>query len=169
MKERPEVIGVKSTASLGTHPIHPILVPFPIAFLIGALVTDIVYASSKNPFWAGVSYWLLLAGLVMGGLAGIMGMIDLFTIRRARSSIGWIHGLGNIVALILTLINFLLRYDNIAGAIFPGGLILSIITGSTLLITGWLGGELTFRYEVGVYPKDELIEKSATERYSKAA
>jgi uncharacterized membrane protein len=105
----------------------------------------------------------------MGGLAGIMGMIDLFTIRRARSSIGWIHGLGNIVALILTLINFLLRYDNIAGAIFPGGLILSIITGSTLLITGWLGGELTFRYEVGVYPKDELIEKSATERYSKAA
>ena len=79
------------------HPLHPALIPFPIAFLTGALVTDIVYWSTTNDFWARMSYWLIIAGLVMGALAAVLGLIDFLTIERARAyAAGWIH-LGSMV------------------------------------------------------------------------
>jgi uncharacterized membrane protein len=169
MNEQSEFTGIKSTAAIGTHPLHPMVVPFPIAFLIGAAVSDIVFAASKNPFWAGASYWLLLAGLVMGGIAGIGGMVDFFTIRRAQNSSGWIHAVGNITAVVITLINFLLRVNNPTAAVVPAGITLSIITGVILLITGWLGGELAYRYAIGVNPRAEALKIAKPHGYSKAA
>jgi uncharacterized membrane protein len=142
--------GVESTAALFRHPIHPMLIPFPIAFLIGALVTDIAYRSSGNAFWAEASFWLLLAGVVTGAVAAIPGMIDFSTIGRVRSlTSAWLHGAGNVVAIVLAIINLSLRWsDPVAGA-QGWGLILSVLTVAMLGVTGWLGGELTYRHRIG--------------------
>lgn len=143
--------GVRSTASIGGHPIHPMLIPFPIAFLVGTLATDLVFWGSRAPFWASASMWLVGAGLVMGALAAVFGLIDFLTIERARSgSTGWIHFLGNLTAVVLALVSLLLRIGNPAGAVLPGGLVLSFIIVAILLVTGWMGGELAYRYKIGV-------------------
>jgi len=57
-----------STARIGTHPIHPMLVPFPIACFVGTLVTDIAYWQTAEMQWANFSAWLLFAGLIMAAL-----------------------------------------------------------------------------------------------------
>jgi uncharacterized membrane protein len=142
--------GVRSTASILGHPIHPMLVPFPIAFLVGVLASDLMFAGTGDAFWARVSIWLVGAGVVMGGLAAIFGLIDFFTIERARNATGWTHFLGNLLAVVLSLVSLLLRRGDHAGAILPGGLILSFIVVGILLVTGWLGGELAYRFKVGV-------------------
>lgn len=58
--------GTGRTAALGGHPLHPMLVGFPITLLIGAFVTDVIYLATDRAFWAQGSVWLLAAGVAMG-------------------------------------------------------------------------------------------------------
>jgi uncharacterized membrane protein len=155
--------GVSSTAAIKGHPIHPMLVPFPIAFLVGVLASDLMFAGTGDVFWARASIWLVGAGVVMGGLAAIFGLIDFLTIERVRSPTGWTHFLGNLLVVVLSLVSLLLRRGDHAGAILPGGLILSFIVVGILLVTGWLGGELAYRFKIGV------IEGSAEQPTAAAA
>jgi uncharacterized membrane protein len=151
--------GVPSTAAIGGHPIHPMLVPFPIGALVGALVTDIAFWSTANPFWAAVSMWLVGAGLVTGALAAVAGFIDFVTIKRARSAAaGWIHFVGNALAMVLALVNLLHRTDDPVAGAGTTGLILSIAIVAILLVTGWMGGELAYRYKIG------MIDAAASDR-----
>src|SRR5690349_4487659 len=69
-------IPLSSTARIANHPIHPMLVPIPIACFIGALITDIVYSVTAEMMWADFSVWLLLVGLICGALAAIAGLTD---------------------------------------------------------------------------------------------
>src|SRR4051794_34267830 len=66
----------KSTVSIGGHPVHPMLVPFPIVFFVSTLATDIAYAKTSNVLWATAGVWLLGAGLVMAALAALAGLGD---------------------------------------------------------------------------------------------
>jgi uncharacterized membrane protein len=152
----PQEKGVKSTASIGGHPIHPLLVPFPIAFLIGALLTDLAYLGGVgDPFWARASLWLIGGGFVGGVLAAIFGLTDFITIQRVREhKIAWVHFIGNATVLVLALINWLLRLSSILESVPLWGLVLSIITAAILLITGWAGGELAYRHKIGVIDTD---------------
>jgi len=148
--------GVRSTASIDGHPIHPMLVPFPIAFLVGTLATDLAFWGTGDQFWARASMWLVGAGLVMGALAAVFGLIDFLTIARARAgSTGWVHFLGNLAAVILALVSLLLRIGDPAAAVLPGGLVLSFIIVGILLVTGWMGGELAYRHKIGVIEEAE--------------
>jgi uncharacterized membrane protein len=163
------VEGIESTANIAGHPIHPMLVLFPAAFMVGALATDIVYAVNRATFWADASIWLVGAGLVMGAIAGIAGATDFFTLRRPRQlTIGWVHAIGNVGVVILTLVNLLIRVGDPAGAILPWGLVLSIIVSATLLVTGWAGGELAYRHGIGVVgegsPMGTGLDEEARER-----
>src|SRR3954470_10703302 len=74
----------RSTASIAGHPIHPMLIPFPVAFFVGTLAVDVAYYFSGNPGWVTGSIWLLGAGLIMAALAAIAGLIDVFGDRRIR-------------------------------------------------------------------------------------
>lgn len=145
------VEGVESTASIAGHPLHPMMIPFPIAFLTGALVTDIVYWITAADFWARVSLWLIVGGLVMGVLAAGLGAIDFFTIDRVRAlTSGWIHAGVNVAVIIFALANLWLRWGDPAAAVWPAGVILSAITTVLLGVSGWYGGELSYRHKVGV-------------------
>jgi uncharacterized membrane protein len=149
--------GFRSTAAIGGHPIHPLLVPFPIAFLVGALLTDIVFWRTADLFWSRSSEWLIGAGLVMGALAAVAGLTDFLTISRVRSlAAGWVHFLGNAAALVLALWNLLRRTSGEPGAaVVPNGIILSAVVVAIFLVTGWLGGELVFRHRIGVVGDSE--------------
>jgi uncharacterized membrane protein len=142
--------GVTSTASILGHPLHPLMVAFPISFLVGTFVSDLAYWRFDDPFWARASLWLVAAGVVTGLLAAVLGLIDFITIRRARSSVGWLHFLGNLTAVGLSLVSWLIRAGNVEGATVPTGLTISLIVTLILVVTGWLGGELAFRHKIGV-------------------
>ncbi|MEA5495823.1 DUF2231 domain-containing protein [Limnoraphis robusta Tam1] len=143
--------GVPSKVAVAGHPLHPLIVTFPIAFLVGVLGTDIGYWLTRDIFWARASNLLLGAGLLTGLLAAITGMIDFLGIHRVREhSAGWIHMIGNIIALVLSGISLFLRWEQPGDFILFTGLILSLIVATVLGITGWFGAELVYRHKVAV-------------------
>jgi uncharacterized membrane protein len=142
---------VRSTAQIAGHPIHPMLVPFPIVCFIGTLVTDIAYWRTAQMMWADFSAWLLVIGMIMGGLAAIAGLIDFLGNRLIRATApAWPHMVGNIVAMLLALLNTLVHTRDAWTSIVPTGLILSAITVLILPVTGWLGWAMVYRHRVGV-------------------
>jgi uncharacterized membrane protein len=146
-----DVRNPKSTATILGHPIHPMLVPFPIGFLVGALLSDIGYWLTGDSFFATAAVYLLGAALVFAALAALAGFTDFFGDKRVRDlSAARRHMIGNLSAVILALVNFLLRLGNAEEAVLPTGLILSAIVALILVYTGWQGGELVFRHRVGV-------------------
>jgi uncharacterized membrane protein len=139
-----------SKAAIGGHPLHPAVVPFPIAFLVGALVTDIVNLNTLEAFWSQASYWLLVAGLATGVLAAVLGLIDFLARPRVRSlGVAWLHFMGNGTALLVTVANVALRAGDPAAPVSTLGLTLSAIVAVLLAATGWAGGEMVFRHGVG--------------------
>ena len=92
--------GAPSTAAIAGHPIHPMLVPLPIGFLVGVLLSDLAFWRTGDAFWARASLWLVAAGVVTALLAAVFGLIDFGTIKRARAhTAGWVHLLGNLTAV----------------------------------------------------------------------
>jgi uncharacterized membrane protein len=145
-------INPKSTASIAGHPIHPMLVPFPIAFLAAALVTDVVFWSTGTPIWATASMWLLGAGIVMALVAALAGFTDFVGDQRIRNlNDAWVHMIGNLVAVVLAAINWYMRYKSGAAAgVLPWGIWISLVTVLLLVFNGWKGGEMVYRHRVGV-------------------
>jgi uncharacterized membrane protein len=132
--------GVVSTVAIAKHPLHPLIVTFPIAFLTGALGTDIGYWLTGDLFWSRV-----------------MDFLRIDRVRKRRA--GWFHMVGNIMALGFAFINWMLRLNQGANAIIPVGLTLSVIVGGILGLTGWYGAELIYRHKVAVIgssPRREL-------------
>ncbi|MEG5031573.1 DUF2231 domain-containing protein [Microcoleus sp. AT3-D2] len=143
--------GITSSVAIAGHPLHPAIVLFPIAFLVGAAGTDIGYWLTSDPFWARASVWLIGVGFAAGILAAITGFLEFFKVKRVRErSAGWLHMGGNVAVMVLSLINLLLRQGNPAEPILYTGLAISIVVATLLGITGWYGGELSFRHKIGV-------------------
>ncbi|PSB23050.1 hypothetical protein C7B76_01275 [filamentous cyanobacterium CCP2] len=143
--------GVPSTVAIAGHPLHPLIVTFPIAFLTAVLATDLAYWFSRDLFWARASVWLIGAGILIGIVAAVTGMMDFIKITRVRQhTAGWVHMVGNVIALGLSLVNLGLRWGDPAGAILPVGITLSLIVAAALGITGWYGAELVYRHKVAV-------------------
>lgn len=149
-------IRIPSTAAIYNHPIHPMLVTFPIAFLMGALATDVAFWWTADPFWARAAFWLVGVGLAGGTAAAIAGMTDFFTIPRIRNMIrGWGHFLAAIVVISFASANFMLRWAEPVANVLPWGLLMSLITALMLAFTGYLGGKLVFHELVGTYITEE--------------
>ncbi|MFL6688721.1 MAG: DUF2231 domain-containing protein [Alphaproteobacteria bacterium] len=141
----------KSTAQIAGHPFHPMLVTFPIGFLIGTFVSDLVYLWLGDAFWARVSFWLLAAGIAMALLAALAGLIDFLGDRSIRAiQIVWFHMIGNVTAVVLSLLSLWFRCRDGMTADYPLVFWISLIVVLILAVTGWLGGELVFRHRVGV-------------------
>jgi uncharacterized membrane protein len=141
----------RSTAQIAGHPIHPMLIPFPIAFFVATFVCDLVFWRTGATAWAVATLWLLCAGLVMAALAAVAGFTDFFADRRIRDlgTARW-HAGGNVLLVVIELVNLYIRYANGPAAIVPMGLVLSLAAVCLLVFTGWKGGEMVFRGRVGV-------------------
>jgi uncharacterized membrane protein len=127
------------------------LVPVPIVCFVATLVTDIAYWRTAAMLWADISAWLLLIGLIFSFFAAAAGLIDFFGDRRIRElRAAWIHGLGNIAALVLSIFNALIHTRDAYTSVVPSGLILSSLVVAILLVTGWNGWTLVYRHGVGV-------------------
>jgi uncharacterized membrane protein len=142
----------KSTAKIANHPLHPMLIPFPVAFLVGAFVADLAFIGTGDGFWARASMWLIGASIVMALLAALVGFADFFSEPRIRAlSDAWYHMIGNLTAVVVAVINFALRYNQGAeSAIKPWGVFLSFVVVGILLFTGWKGWEMVYRHRVAV-------------------
>lgn len=138
----------RSTAKIGNHPIHPMLVPFPIVCFILALVCDVLFTRGHTEF-AVASKWLLGIGLVMAALAAVAGLTDFFGEKRIQGSDAIKHMLANVTAVVLEIINFFVRLNNDA-AIGKIGVYLSIVVVLILIYSGWKGGDLVFKHGMGV-------------------
>jgi uncharacterized membrane protein len=142
--------GVPSTAAIAGHPIHPMIIPYPVAFLTTAVVTDVVARSGGDPFWGRASTTLLGAGIVAGLAAGLVGAIDYFTIKRARTEpVGPLHAYGNVAALALAGVSLSLRRDGERPS--DAATATALATAALVGLTGWAGAELSYRHMVGVY------------------
>jgi uncharacterized membrane protein len=142
---------LRSIARVGGHPIHPMVVPFPIACFFGAFVTDLVYWWTDAVQWETFSVWLLTAGMVLAGFAVIAGLIDFIGNRHIRAlRPAWFHVLGNAIALILTLINAFVHSRDGYTAVIPTGLILSTLVVLILMFTAWNGWSMVYRNGTGV-------------------
>ncbi len=145
------VRGLPSTAAVAGHPIHPMIIPYPIAFLTTALVTDIAAQRTGDPFWSRASTLLLGAGIVTGLAAGAVGAIDYFTIRRAREkTVGKLHAYGNPIALGLAAWNLMSRRKRDRAQPTGADTALTAATAALVGVTGWAGAELSYRHMVGV-------------------
>jgi uncharacterized membrane protein len=141
----------QSTATIAGHPIHTMLVPFPIVCFTLALVTDIAYWRTSYLMWQEFSAWLLLTGITFGVAAAIFGTIDFLANREIRAQRpAWPHLIGNAAVLILAFFNNLVHAGDGWTAVVPWGLILSALTVLVMVVTGWLGASLVHVYGVGV-------------------
>ena len=136
------------------HPVHPMLVVFPVGLFATAVVFDILYLILGNPVFPTVSFYMIAAGVVGGLLAAIFGLMDWLGLpnsSRARFIGGW-HGIGNFVIVVLFASSWFLRRGDVNFVPTSLALILSFAGIGLALITAWLGGEMVFRLGVGVDP-----------------
>lgn len=164
---------MESRVKLLGHPLHQMLIVFPLGLLVTAVVFDgLYYFGGNDPRWAAVSYWMIVAGLIGGLTAAIPGWIDWFAIpsgTRAKA-IGLMHGLGNAFGVIgLFGASWFFRRNTPE---HPPELAMLLSLGGLLVgcVTGWLGGELVDRLGVGIDPNAGLnapnsLTHPATARY----
>jgi uncharacterized membrane protein len=142
---------MESRVKLAGHPVHPMLIVFPLGLLTTAVVFDIIYLASNATHWTLASYYMIAAGVIGGLAAAVPGAVDWWAIPRGTRAkrIGLLHGVGNVIVLALFILSWLLRRQDPAAP--PTGAIVAGLLGVVLAaFTGWLGGELVDRLGVGV-------------------
>lgn len=143
---------MESKAKLAGHAAHQILIVFPLGLLATSVIFDVVYLFNDSSNMLIVSYWMITAGLISGLLAAVPGWIDWFAIpasTRAKK-IGLYHGVGNVAALLLFGVSWLLRTGEPGYVPSLLALLSSALAFVVIGLTGWMGGELVDRLGVGI-------------------
>ena len=144
---------MKSNASIAGHPIHPMLLPFPLALWTTSFVVDILFYFLRHPTLLVIAKFMLAAGCIGALAAAIPGFIDWMAIKNGdvKKVANW-HARLNIAALVVFAISFFLRlgsYSGLVGRKLTIPFLLSLVGMILITISGWLGGELVFRSGIG--------------------
>lgn len=150
-----------SPASIGGHPIHPMLISFPIALWVFSLVADLIFLWRGNPVWKDyIAFYALLAGIIGAVAAALFGLIDWLSLteKTVVKIANW-HARLNVIALVIFIISLYLRTAR--GAKWVSGsdtipVLLSVLGVVLISISGWLGGEMVFRHGVAVAAKSNV-------------
>lgn len=143
--------GTTTVVAVKRHPLHPMLVTFPIALLTCAAASDMAFIMFGDEFWARVSMWLLGTGTFMGMLAGTTGAIELLAVGGIRRrAAAWNHFVMGTMLLAVGFTNWFWRLPDAVAAIVPLGIYLSCLGIVLVVATGWMGGKLVFEDEVGI-------------------
>ncbi|MGI8906643.1 MAG: DUF2231 domain-containing protein [Candidatus Sumerlaeaceae bacterium] len=155
------------------HPIHPLLIHFPIAaFLLSFLCDLVAMVHDPGGIAARLSFGLLIIGLITGALAALFGLADFTSIRRDSEvkRLATQHAMLNTVVLGIYAGSVLIRYNEEGISIIS--FLFSCIAITTLMYSGYLGGEMVYSHGVAVgrhRRKTELpdetivVEKGATD------
>ena len=163
-----------SRASIGGHPIHPMLIPFPIGLLVFSLIADLIYLWRGNPVWENyIAFYTLLGGIIGAAAAAVPGLIDWATLTDpATVKVANWHARVNIIGLLIFITSFYLRTTSGAAWIVNMPM-LPIILSCTgvigLAVAGYLGGELVFRHGVAVNAQPSAVPKGEAPDQVRAA
>jgi uncharacterized membrane protein len=140
---------MQGKATVKGHPIHPMLVPFPIAFWVGSLIADILHFVTGAEVWTPMGTGLIAAGIIGALLAAIAGFVDYTTApmdaKTKRTATE--HLTINLVIVAVFALNLYLRWRVPE---IPAGYVLSVLAILALMYSGWLGGDLVYDHKVGV-------------------
>jgi uncharacterized membrane protein len=137
-----------SSAKPHGRSVHRMLASFSAAYFVGALVTDLVYWQMPDVLWERFSIWLIVAGLVMAGLAVVAYLIGLAGGGQIHRS-SWPQAVGYALAVGLSVANAFVHSRDGYTAVVPTGLMLSALVVLVLLLTAWVGRALPNRQRVG--------------------
>ncbi|MEU4385491.1 DUF2231 domain-containing protein [Promicromonospora sp. NPDC023805] len=143
---------MESRAKAAGHAVHQQLIVFPLGLLATAVVFDVIGLVADDVRFASASYLMIAAGLVMGVVAAVFGLIDYLAIPRGTRArrIGFLHGIGNLVVLVVFFVSWLLRTGAENNVPSAAALVLGLLALGISGATAWLGGELVDRLGVGV-------------------
>ena len=144
---------MRTPARVAGHPIHPMLVAFPIGLWVFSFVCDLIFLAARALAWNTTAYFALFGGIVGAVSAAVPGLVDGLFLRKSpifRTVLT--HMALNLLALMMFVLSFLSRSIE---APFSWSLTLSAIGLVSLAIGGWFGGELVFVHGLGVEPPAE--------------
>ncbi len=152
---------MESKVSIGGHPIHPMLIPFPLALWSTSFAVDILFYFTRHATLLVIAKFMLAAGCLAAVAAAIPGIIDWLAIKdgEVKRVANW-HARLNIAALVIFAISLFLRmgnYSHLVGRRLTIPFLLSLVGVILIVISGWLGGELVFRYGVGHIREEEKV------------
>jgi uncharacterized membrane protein len=150
---------MSSPASIAGHPIHPMLITVPIGLWVFSLVSDIIFFTGwGGATWGDVAFYTMGGGIVGALLAALPGLVDLVSLKDARTKrVGLIHMTINLCLVAAYAVNWWLRYTGPRETTAVFGL--SIVSVIALAVSGWLGGEMVYKYGVSVDPQHDSPEQ----------
>jgi uncharacterized membrane protein len=142
---------MQTPASIFKHPIHPMLIVFPIGLWIFSLSCDLIrLAGVPGDAWSTVALYTMVGGLIGALAAAVPGFVDLLYYQGNEpvKKIALIHMTINLTAVVLYAVNIWLRISGLTNTTVP--IVLSIIGVALIFVSGWLGGQMVHVYGVGV-------------------
>ena len=141
----------ESKIAIAGHPIHAMLVAFPIALVFSTLGADTFYWWTGDVFWARAALWASGMAFLIGIVAGISGTVELLMVPGIRvRAASWTHFVIAVMLLSILGASWSFRLTGYVEAVLPYGLLLSLLAAALTGLTGWHGGKLVFHYQVGV-------------------
>jgi uncharacterized membrane protein len=146
---------MKTRATVAEHPVHPMLIPFPIALWIFSLACDLIFLFGfGGPVWKDIALYTMIGGVIGGLAAAVPGYIDYRSLTDpVIVRVAQLHMVINVGLILLFTTNAVLRVLNGPEAVLP--LFLSFLGVAALGVSGWLGGELVYVQGVAVQPERE--------------
>jgi uncharacterized membrane protein len=142
---------IGSVVALAGHPIHAMLVAFPIALVISTLGCDVFFWWTADVFWARAALWSSGFAFWLGVLASIAGLAELLLVRGIRTrAASWNHAVAAMMLLSVAGTNWGMRVGDHVGAVLPLGVFLSFLASILVGLAGWHGGKLVFHHGIGI-------------------
>lgn len=159
---------MRTPASIGRHPIHPMLVVFPIGLFAAALVFDVATVVTGGPTWWVLAFWDLALGIVGALAAAVPGLVDYFSVRGAGAhrTATW-HLALNLLVVAVFVVNFALRtrwgqqWAPVGSLVPPALTVIGVIL---LGVSAWLGAHLVYVHAIGVQAPPEVRASPAPRR-----
>lgn len=147
---------ILSRAAIAGHPLHPMMIHFPVAALIGLVGADVAFLFTGDAFWSRAGLWLAGVGALGGWAASLAGLVDLLFVRRIRVMItAWGHALIAVMMLSMASLNWVIRLGGDPGErVMPVGAALTLLTAAFIGLAAYLGGRLVYEHAVGVDTSD---------------